>query len=152
MAWRLATACSGCDVCVLAAEMIVDELKSLLGVDVDFRHVWSCESEPFKQQLLAKVVGIEKLFPDVTRLGTARAFNELTQSEEAIPPFDILIVGWSCKDFSQLKDKKLLEPSKTGECLLAEGRGTSGRTFHGVLAATSEHRPKVVLMENVTGC
>ena len=72
-------------------------------------------------------------------------FNAVTFKEELIPEFDVFSVGWSCKDFSSLKS------CRAGPGLLAEGRGTSGITFHGVLAIVSQHRPKAVVMEHVAG-
>ena len=149
---RVATACSGSDVCVLTVEMILHEMKcalNLTGLGVD--HVWSCESEPFKRNFLEKVMDVKVIFPDIRSLGCGSAVNAITSKEEPIPEFDLFIVGWSCKDFSSLKRSKKNQPSESLPGLLAEGRGTSGITFHGVLATVSQHRPKAVVMENVAG-
>ena len=59
----------------------------------------------------------------------------------------MFIVGWSCKDFSSFKRPKKNQPPESLPGLLAEGRGTSGTTFHGVLATVAQHRPKAVVMD-----
>ena len=94
---------------------------------------------------------VKVISPDIWSLGCGSAVNTITSKEELIPEFDVFIVGWSCKDFSSLKRSKKNQPSESLPGLLAEGRGTSGITFHGVLATVSQHRPKAVVMENVAG-
>ena len=98
---RVATACSGSDVCALTVEMILHELKdalNLTGLEVD--HVWSCESEPFKRDFLESVMDVKAIYLDIRSLGCRSAFNVVTFKEELIPELGVLIVGWSCKDFS----------------------------------------------------
>ena len=148
---RVATACSGSDICVLTMEMILCELKDALGIPLEVEHVWSCESEPFKRDFLEHVLDVKRIYADIRSLGCGSAVNAVTSKEELIPEFDVFIVGWSCKDFSSLKRPKKKQPFETLPGLLAEGRGTSGVTFHGVLATVAQHRPKAVVMENVAG-
>ena len=148
---RVATACSGSDICVLTMEMILCELKDALDIPLEVEHVWSCESEPFKRDFLEHVLDVKRIYADIRSLGCGSAVNAVTSKEELIPEFDVFIVGWSCKDFSSLKRPTKKQPFDTLPGLLAEGRGTSGVTFHGVLATVAQHRPKAVVMENVAG-
>jgi site-specific DNA-cytosine methylase len=52
---------------------------------------------------------------------------------------DILVAGTSCVDYSNLNNEKQE----------MEANGESGRTFRGMLAWVTKHRPPIVILENV---
>jgi site-specific DNA-cytosine methylase len=52
---------------------------------------------------------------------------------------DLLVAGTSCVDYSNLNNEK-----KT-----IDGGGESGRTFHGMMSWVTNHRPPLVILENV---
>lgn len=52
---------------------------------------------------------------------------------------DLLVAGTSCVDYSNLNNEK------KG----IDGGGESGRTFHGMMSWVENHRPPIVILENV---
>ena len=121
----MATACSGTDAPVIAMQVVQEMLERRFGLAFDFQHVMSCELEPYKQSFIARNHPGVLLFPDIRTLGNAKRGATATTvygGQAAIPEADMIVVGTSCKDFSNLKghDRKSIE-----------AMGTSGETFIG---------------------
>lgn len=69
-----------------------------------------------------------------------RPFGDITQiHESAIPRFDVLTAGFPCQPFSSIGKRE------------GFAHKTQGTLFYDVLRIMREHRPKAVLLENVTG-
>lgn len=136
---RVATMCSGTESPLLALDMICQSIKDQHGIALEFEHVFSCEIEPFKQAYIERNFKPPLLFRDVCELGD----YEATTAYGALAPVpgdvDLLVAGTSCVDYSNLNNEK------KG----IDGGGESGRTFHGMMSWVSNHRPPLVILENV---
>ncbi|KAI6096979.1 hypothetical protein EDD16DRAFT_1670323 [Pisolithus croceorrhizus] len=136
---RVATMCSGTESPLLALDMICQSVKDQHGIALEFEHVFSCEIEPFKQAYIERNFKPPLLFRDVCELGD----YEATTAYGALAPVpgdvDLLVAGTSCVDYSNLNNER------KG----IDGGGESGRTFHGMMSWVSNHRPPLVILENV---
>ncbi|KIJ55585.1 hypothetical protein M422DRAFT_240196 [Sphaerobolus stellatus SS14] len=138
---RVATMCSGTESPLLALGLISRSIKEELGRDLEYEHVFSCEIEPFKQAYIERNFKPPILFRDVCELGNEMATNAYG-SRVAVPGnVDILIAGTSCVDYSNLNNEKKD----------IDAGGESGQTFRGMLSWVSNHRPPLVILENVCG-
>eukprot|EP00959_Pyramimonas_sp_CCMP1952_P100745 2107446-Pyramimonas_sp.AAC.1 len=76
----------------------------------------------------------------------------MTDQEETIQELDIFICGFSCKDISVAKSRSTAKTaSKDIASALASGIGSSAETLTGLFNYIDVHKPRCVLMENVTG-
>ena len=71
---RVATMCSGTESPLLALEMIQSSISKRYGFSFFFKHVFSCEIEPFKQAYIERNFHPPLLFRDVCELGNSEAF------------------------------------------------------------------------------
>ncbi|KAH7106183.1 hypothetical protein BKA62DRAFT_689117 [Auriculariales sp. MPI-PUGE-AT-0066] len=138
---RVATMCSGTESPLLAMTMISQSMKALFGVGLPYDHVFSCEIEPFKQAYIERNFKPPILFRDVCELGDEHATNVYGSKVRVPGNVDILIAGTSCVDYSNLNNEK--QDIDSG--------GESGKTFHGMMSWVDNHRPPVVILENVCG-
>ncbi|KAJ3007556.1 UNVERIFIED_CONTAM: hypothetical protein HDU68_003463, partial [Siphonaria sp. JEL0065] len=140
---RLATMCSGTESPLLAIKLIGDALSAKLGVPnvLKIHHVFSCEIEPFKQAYIDRNFSPPILFRDVRQLCNETATNAYGATVPVPGNVDVLIAGTSCVDYSSLNNKK------QG----IEAAGESGDTFRGMLGWVNNHRPPIVILENVCG-
>ncbi|KAI6164579.1 hypothetical protein EDD17DRAFT_1561310 [Pisolithus thermaeus] len=120
-------------------DMICQSVKDQHSIALEFEHVFSCEIEPFKQAYIERNFKPPLLFRDVCELGD----YEATTAYGALAPVpgdvDLLVAGTSCVDYSNLNNER------KG----IDGGGESGRTFHGMMSWVSNHRPPLVILENV---
>ncbi|KAJ3049830.1 hypothetical protein HDU99_008817, partial [Rhizoclosmatium hyalinum] len=140
---RLATMCSGTESPLLAIKLIGDALSEKLGIPnvLKVHHVFSCEIEPFKQAYIDRNFSPPILFRDVRQLCNDTATTAYGATVPVPGNVDILIAGTSCVDYSSLNNKK------QG----IEAAGESGDTFRGMLGWVNNHRPPIVILENVCG-
>nr|OQO22736.1 hypothetical protein B0A51_14630 [Rachicladosporium sp. CCFEE 5018] len=145
---RVATMCSGTESPLLAMEMIADALQGR-GITLDFDHLFSAEITPFKQAYIQRNFNPALIFRDVGELIEAMKDDvpHATTAYNAVVPVpanvDILIAGTSCKDFSNLNNWQ--------QDLDEDGGGESSKTWFGVLAYVKATRPRIVVLENVSG-
>ncbi|KAF7370517.1 Helicase C-terminal domain-containing protein [Mycena sanguinolenta] len=136
---RVATMCSGTESPLLALELIQKAILDQYGLDFKVEHVFSCEIEPFKQAYIERNFHPPILFRDVCELGN----NEAHTAYGALAPIpgdvDLLVAGTSCVDYSNLNNVK------QG----LDAKGESGQTFRGMLSWVKQHRPPLVILENV---
>ncbi|KIM21844.1 hypothetical protein M408DRAFT_29225 [Serendipita vermifera MAFF 305830] len=139
---RVGTMCSGTESPLLALQLISEAMEVdqvMEGRKLDIEHIFSCEIEPFKQAYIERNFQPPILFRDVTELGG----EEATTAYGALVPvpgnIDILIAGTSCVDYSTLNSHQKA---------ITDG-GESGNTFFGMLSYVINHRPPVVVLENV---
>ncbi|KAI9342379.1 helicase-like transcription factor HLTF/DNA helicase RAD5, DEAD-box superfamily [Obelidium mucronatum] len=140
---RLATMCSGTESPLLAIKLIGEALSAKLGIPdvLKIHHVFSCEIEPFKQAYIDRNFSPPILFRDVRQLCNDTATTAYGATVAVPGNVDILIAGTSCVDYSSLNNKK------QG----IEAAGESGDTFRGMLGWVANHRPPIVILENVCG-
>ncbi|KAI8615565.1 hypothetical protein BC830DRAFT_1064253 [Chytriomyces sp. MP71] len=140
---RVATMCSGTESPLLAIKLISEALTTKLGIPnaLTVDHVFSCEIEPFKQAYIDRNFSPPILFRDVRELAGAEATNAYGAVVPVPGNVDVLIAGTSCVDYSSLNNKK------QG----IDAGGESGDTFKGMLGWVSNHRPPIVILENVCG-
>ncbi|KAG0709412.1 hypothetical protein DFH29DRAFT_842204 [Suillus ampliporus] len=136
---RVATMCSGTESPLLALDLIGQVMLEQHGIPLEFEHVFSCEIEPFKQAYIERNFQPPLLFRDVCELGEAQATTAYGALATVPGDADLLVAGTSCVDYSNLNNEK-----KT-----IDGGGESGRTFHGMMSWVTNHRPPLVILENV---
>lgn len=70
----VATVCSGTEAPLIALSLIRDECRKRFGTDfVSWRHLFSCEIEPFKQAFIRRNHNPPIIFRDVVELGATGA-------------------------------------------------------------------------------
>ncbi|KAF4610679.1 hypothetical protein D9613_006998 [Agrocybe pediades] len=136
---RVATMCSGTESPLLALELIQKSILDQHGINVDVEHVFSCEIEPFKQAYIERNFHPPLLFRDVCELGDPEAHTAYGALAPVPGDVDILIAGTSCVDYSNLNTQKQD----------IDANGESGRTFRGMMSWVKQHRPPIVILENV---
>ncbi|KAF9224022.1 hypothetical protein BS17DRAFT_703902 [Gyrodon lividus] len=136
---RVATMCSGTESPLLALELICQSIKERHDIVLEFEHVFSCEIEPFKQAYIERNFKPPVLFRDVCELGDLEATTAYGALAPVPGDVDLLVAGTSCVDYSNLNNEK------KG----IDGGGESGRTFHGMMSWVINHRPPLVILENV---
>ncbi|RPD59037.1 hypothetical protein L226DRAFT_489066 [Lentinus tigrinus ALCF2SS1-7] len=136
---RVATMCSGTESPLLALNLITHYISEQFGVSLEWEHVFSCEIEPFKQAYIERNFQPPILFRDVCELGE----DEATTAYGGLAPVpgdvDLLVAGTSCVDYSNLNNEKQD----------IDANGESGRTFRGMMSWVKNHRPPLVILENV---
>ncbi|KZT11359.1 uncharacterized protein LAESUDRAFT_642051 [Laetiporus sulphureus 93-53] len=139
---RVATMCSGTESPLLALDLIRRSILQHYDVNLECEHVFSCEIEPFKQAYIERNFQPPLLFRDVCELGDTHAYASTTAYGSLAPvpgDVDILIAGTSCVDYSNLNN----------ENQDIDANGESGRTFRGMMSWVKNHRPPLVILENV---
>ncbi|KAF8967596.1 hypothetical protein BDZ97DRAFT_1903203 [Flammula alnicola] len=136
---RVATMCSGTESPLLALELIQKAIFEQHNINFDIEHVFSCEIEPFKQAYIERNFHPPLLFRDVCELGDPEAHTAYGSLAAVPGDVDILIAGTSCVDYSNLNTQKQD----------IDANGESGRTFRGMMSWVTNHRPPLVILENV---
>ncbi|KAJ7879940.1 hypothetical protein B0H14DRAFT_2707965 [Mycena olivaceomarginata] len=137
---RVATMCSGTESPLLALELIQKAILDQHGLDLQVEHVFSCEIEPFKQAYIERNFHPPILFRDVVNLAMPKRTHTAYGALAPVPgDVDLLVAGTSCVDYSNLNNVK------QG----LDAKGESGQTFRGMLSWVKQHRPPLVILENV---
>ncbi|EAU90488.2 DNA repair protein rad8 [Coprinopsis cinerea okayama7 len=136
---RVATMCSGTESPLLALELIQKSIEDQHGIKLEVEHVFSCEIEPFKQAYIERNFQPPILFRDVCELGDDEAHTAYGALVPVPGDVDMLVAGTSCVDYSNLNNQK--QDIDAG--------GESGRTFRGMMSWVKNHRPPIVILENV---
>ncbi|ODH45084.1 hypothetical protein ACO22_00379 [Paracoccidioides brasiliensis] len=138
---RVATMCSGTEAPLLALEMVIDSFKRIFGKTLNIHHLFSAEIDPFKQSYIQRNFSPDIIFRDVNELIADDATTAFGSLRKVPADLDLLIVGFSCVDFSNMNlHRKTLDEM-----------GESGHTFYGVLRYIQRCRPPMVILENVCG-
>ena len=138
---RVATMCSGTESPLLALELIKRSIKDQMGIEFQSEHIFSCEIEPFKQAYIERNFSPPLLFRDVCELGNTHAHTAYGSLAPVPGDVDLLIAGTSCVDYSNLNNEKQD----------IDAQGESGRTFRGMMSWVKNHKPPIVILENVCG-
>ncbi|KAF7770424.1 hypothetical protein Agabi119p4_6398 [Agaricus bisporus var. burnettii] len=136
---RIATMCSGTESPLLALELIQNSILEQHQLQLEVEHVFSCEIEPFKQAYIERNFHPPILFRDVCELGDDEAHTAYGALVPVPGDVDMLIAGTSCVDYSNLNTQKQD----------IDANGESGRTFRGMMSWVKNHRPPIVILENV---
>ncbi|TFK64107.1 hypothetical protein BDN72DRAFT_963450 [Pluteus cervinus] len=136
---RVATMCSGTESPLLALELIQKVILEQHGINLEVEHVFSCEIEPFKQAYIERNFQPPLLFRDVCELGNGEAHTAYGSLAPVPGDVDLLVAGTSCVDYSNLNNQKQD----------IDASGESGRTFRGMMSWVQQHRPPLVILENV---
>lgn len=147
---RVGTACSGSDGIMLVLRGVLQVLNKLFATKLTVAHMFSCEHIKWKQQWIQTVFplpdGPRLIFHDITQLGDGAAVEIRSQLICDVPPVDLFVVGFSCKDASLLSSRR----SKMQACI-ADKKGSTGVTAAGAVAYIRRFKPPFILMENVLG-
>lgn len=144
---EIATACSGSDVLLLVLNQLIVYWSKQFGVSLSCRHVFSCERDKDAQAfLLSQFPRMEALIENIRDLdqewaptihGTASGLLQMDK-------VDIFAAGFSCKARSKLNCNRA-----AADCV-QNGTACTGETFSHLAAYISRHRPRCVLLENVS--
>ena len=124
-------------------------------VHLDFEHSFSCENNPGKQSWIRKVHDAmyggthSCVFDDAVTLATENRFCVAHIGKCALPArLDMLIAGFSCKDFSRCNMNRA---SFHGSDVFNAQRspGASSDTMHAVLRAVDTMLVDILVLENV---
>ena len=143
-----ASTCSGSEVVLLVLLAIACYYQEC-GVNVKFRHRFSCECKPAKQkwiQGLFDELGVEKgcLFERAEAMTEEYAHCVTHNQKCKVPSCDIMIAGTSCKDFRKASSKLA-----AAEVLLhTSTSGGSAQTLWALLTYLSLHSVGILLLEN----
>ena len=109
-------------------------------------HVAACESDVRKRRFIQQCHRPQILFTDVVPLGdSGHGCDALSGQVLPFPRCDVLIVGFSCKDFSTLNNR-----DRAGKARIIEDcLGTSGVTFNGLKGVLGHQQVPLVVTENV---
>jgi site-specific DNA-cytosine methylase len=141
---RVATMFSGLETPIIALNLICDALKEQGRATIQVDHVFSAEINVMKQAFIERNFAPNILFRDAREFIPKNATTATTAygATVTIPEeIDILIAGFVCKDLSRMNNhsKNIDEEGETGD------------TFQSVQSYAEKFRPRVVLLENVTG-
>ena len=145
--FKWGTICSGSEVMLLVLVAISAAYRNE-GVELTFKHSFSCESDPQKRKWIKSLfleLGVESgcIFKQAEHMGCTEAPCCKHNRNCPVPCVDLLVTGTSCKDFSKANKKQ--------NNVLAGPRslGGSAETFWGVLAYLRAHVVSLCLFENV---
>ena len=148
--WTVAVAsgCSGTDIGMICAQLVVDHICRKLDIHMGVTHVFSCENDDEKRRFLQSQFHLHRLFADVQNLGRREAFDFISGKMACPPPCTLFMAGFSCKSRSSLS-----KHAKTNlGCLQNRDASTeTSSTFQGVFAYISKTLPATILLENVPG-
>jgi len=136
---RVATMCSGTESPLLALEMLSKACKDERQLGFQIEHVFSCEIQDYKQGYIERNFAPPILFRDIRELGGEKAFTAYGALVDVPGDVDLLVAGTSCVDYSNLNNKKQD----------IDAKGESGQTFRGMMQWVENHRPPIVILENV---
>ncbi|KXX80855.1 DNA repair protein RAD5 [Madurella mycetomatis] len=108
---NVATLCSGTDAPIFALRMLQNAMQTMgFGSGYEFKHLYSCEIEPFKQGFIRRnVPGPPLIFRDGVEMVTSDGkATTAGGSKIEIPrePLDIIFAGCSCVDYSNMNTSK----------------------------------------------
>ena len=134
----------GCEHAVSVLQCQV--MEDCTGSKVYWRCAIEVEQDKRKREWLKKFSKPEILCDDVTNLGSGDCFNLIDNTWTCVPNFlACYTFGYSCKDLSTLNNAS----SSWKDSCLADGAGSTGRTWSGNLEVVFRAKPWILLMENV---
>ena len=111
-------------------------------------HTFACEIDAKKREFLVELDLPRYIFADVAELKNDEAMDLLSHAMVRIPKVEVATVGFVCKTLSGLNNT---DGAKTGrKACIETGEEKTGKAFADSIAWMARHRPKVVLLENVT--
>lgn len=149
---KVASLCSGSEMMGVVGNAINKALRAQ-DISVRFQSVLLCEVVAAKREWGANV--IDCFFPDndachfddVMTLGAGDGYCTKHQDKCRPPECNLLVSGFSCKDFSPMSSHIPL--SSTDFSQGAATTGGSSQTFWGTLGVVDQTNPDIVLLENV---
>ncbi len=137
------TGCSGSDVVILVLQTLSKQWKTHFGVDVQFHHSFSTESQPWKRQWIITHFQPEFVFADITAFAHSTSLHDVKSNQlQCVPPVDLWICGIECDSISRLSNFPL-------KGCVAAARGRTGETAAGCFAYIRRYRPALFIVENV---
>jgi hypothetical protein len=146
--YKVGSICSGTDIAYLIVVLFFSLVVSgKFGLDFALVHAFACDNDPTAQQFLRAFHNPGFIFADAEALCLGpTAFDILSGASQVVPLVDLLIAGFSCKDFSRLNGKRRHNGS-----IIANHTGTSGKTAWAVILFLTVFRPMLAILENVAG-
>ena len=143
--------CSGSEG-VLPVLRAIEQAYATRKVQVQFKHIFSCEKSKEKQrwisQIFAEFSGHDDhddcLFTSAEEMGNPTAHCVVHDKYCPVPDVHLLVVGTSCKDLSRANPNQNMAAVKE-----SSSPGGSGNTFQGLLQYLDKHNVEVMIFENV---
>ena len=144
------TMCSGSECPVLVASLLAHNVRTKFGVNFAFVHKFGCERAPEKQSFLREIFSdsCPMLFKDVLDMTHCHAHDLVSGHDVQVPPCDILVAGFPCTDVSNLNKNRSTEAHRG---VIENKAKSTGTCFHGITCYMEQHRPRLVILENVMG-
>ena len=133
--------CSGTDVCV-------DALRGLAKVGkFVVEHTLSCEIMPANQRWILQQCSPPPtiLYEDVLEFARGHGYGVKNHRVAQFVPYDMLFIGFSCKDLSTMN----YHSAKNRSCVRTKSLRTGG-TLAGSMSYIASVKPRWVFLENVT--
>lgn len=147
--FRIATACSGTELPMLAWRAVATAISVSLNVVFHVGHAYSCEKHPGKRKLIQTLFDdLPRMFGDAARLGHDMAHDYQRDEMAPIPAAECLIAGFPCTDASAL-NKQSWSQENSG-CIASSSMRT-GAAFAGLRAYAERHVStlRFLVFENV---
>ena len=143
-ALRVATMCSGSDAPIYGLSYFQRALSELpVKYQFNFVHLFSVEIEPVIESFITRNLGV-MCFRDVREVAAYPEGGKPTTAFGGVADvpgnLDLLLAGFACVDYSSLNPS----PKKFDEV------GQSGDTLRAILTYCNLHRPKLVILENIS--
>lgn len=140
---RIGTGCSGTDVVVGVASLLMDTWSHTFGSTCTVKHNMACENVPFKQQFIVQHWKPDVVFADLLELDGAVA-QDMNGAKVRVPDVDFWCCAFECDSVSQLS-----KHSKDNRSCVSAGSGRTGSTAQGHLKFVQSKRPPFWIAENV---
>ena len=141
----IGTGCSGTDVVVHVAGLILKSWHNMFGIDIKLVHALSCENTPFKQEFIAHHFDPGHIFPDLHQLNGTSAMD-IHGALVAIPLLHIWVCGIECDSISALNTHSHQNKS----CIEDDGTDTrTGNTARSCMQFIKDRKPMMFILENV---
>ena len=143
----MGSACSGCDITMVAWEVFFDMLARELGLRLRVSHAFACEIHSTKRRFLHSQFDLQMLIPNVNMLGGRRAQCVLHNGLSIFVPWVFAFqTGFSCKSRSTQSSK-----SSTHKHCIQTGQmdAETCYTWSHVWSYIKRALPMVVILENV---
>jgi site-specific DNA-cytosine methylase len=151
MELRIGSLCTGFGTDAMACDALSDAWTILAGElglrgDFKFKHEMMCEVVQKKRDVLIK--GFDHcgvVIGDITETSEKFAWCHKAGRLAKVPSdLDILFAGFSCKALSALLQFR-------GKTNISSTESSTGKTWDGVQRYCAEHKPKILILENVLG-
>lgn len=145
--WRIGTLYAGCDIVMHVVGSICAMAESMWGLAIEPRCVFQVEKDESKREHLLSQTAADHLFDSCEDVADGKRAWCYRQLDHIRAPWaHTMIAGFPCTSRSKLNRGRA---ETVGCCQASEG--ATGEGYRTVSKCIRQHRPKVVILENVLG-